>query len=221
MAEQAKRLGLETDAVVQKEVKYWEDEYVFSSLWNDILDTLSISEKKAKAFFEKHRSRYWITDQVWVQEILVRSKSEAQQLLEQIKSGAKFNELAKKYSLRKATAEKGGDLGWLERGQMGNISLTGLKLNKGELSQPIKVSGGYSIIKVLGEKKQRNKTFYEAQVELMNDVRHELSGTIYEQWVEKLKAKTTIQINDSLLIKMAKEITTKGRVIMPGVGNIY
>ena len=39
--------------------------------------------------------------------------------------------------------------------------------------------------------------------------------------LEKLKAKTTIQINDSLLIKMAKEITTKGRVIMPGVGNIY
>ena len=221
LAEQAKRLGLETDAVVQKEVKYWEDEYVFSSLWNDILDTLSISEKKAKAFFEKHCSRYWIPDQVWLQEILVRSKSEAQQLLEQIRSGAEFNELAKKYSLRKATAEKGGDLGWLERGQMGNISLTGLKLNKGELSQPIKVSGGYSIIKVLGEKKQRNKTFYEAQVELMNDVRHELSGTIYEQWVEKLKAKTTIQINDSLLIKMAKEITTKGRVIMPGVGNIY
>ena len=221
LTEQAKRQRLETDAIVQKEVKYWEDEYIFSRLWNDILDTLSISEQKANAFFEKHRSRYWIPDQVWLREILVRSKSQAQQLLEQIKSGAEFNELAKKYSLRKATAEKGGDLGWLERGQMGNISLTALKLDKGEVSKPIKVSGGYSIIKVLGKKKQRNKTFDEAQIELMNDVRHELSGTAFEQWVEKLKAKTTIQINDSLLIIMAKQITTKGRVVMPGVGNIY
>ena len=221
LAEQAKRLGLETDAVVQKEVKYWEDEYVFSSLWNDILDTLSISEQKAKAFFEKHSSRYWIPDQVWVQEIFVRSKSQAQQLLDQIKTGAEFNELAKKHSLRKATAEKGGDPGWLERGQMGNISLTGLKLKKGEISKPIKVAGGYSVIKVLGKKKQRNKTFDEAQVELMNDVRHELSGTVFDQWVGRLKSKTNIQINDSLLIKMAKQITTEGRVMMPGVANIY
>ncbi len=202
LTQEAKRRGLENDPVVQKETRHWEDEYIFSFLWHDIQDTIHISEEQVKAFFEKHRSRYWLPDQVRVQEILVPTRSEAEQIIKRLKSEEDFIELAKRYSLRKTSSSINGDLGWISRRQMGNISATAFRLNIAEISNPIKVEGGFSVIKVLGKRHQRNKTYEEAKPELMADVRRQMSETIYNQWVERLKSKTKIQINDSLINKI-------------------
>jgi len=78
LTQEAKKRGLEEDPTVQKEVRYWEDEHIFSQFWRDIQDTMTISDESARAFFEKHRSRYWIPERVRIQEILVRTQSEAE-----------------------------------------------------------------------------------------------------------------------------------------------
>ena len=50
--------------------------------------------------------------------ILVKTKEEAESLKKQLADGKDFGQLAKKYSLCKASAKKGGDLGEFGPGKM-------------------------------------------------------------------------------------------------------
>lgn len=221
LTQEARRRGLDNDPLVQKEVKHWQDEYTFSRLWQDIEATISISDSQAQTFFERHRARYWLPDQIRVSEILVKTRSQAQKIIRALNQGVDFSELAQKYSLRKSAAERGGDLGWITPDQLGNISEVALKMPPGEISAPIQVEGGFAVIQVTDRQQQRDKTFAEARDQVIADARREQRGVVYNQWVAKLKQSTHFEINDSLLTRLAQEIKTENRVLMPGVRPVY
>ncbi len=217
LAAEAERLGLADDPIVKKEVKHWEDEFIFSQLWQSITDTVRLSADELMAFYETHASRYWLPDRVHVQEILVLTRREAEKLLDQLKNGQNFEELAQKHSLRTAAALEGGDLGWLSAGQMGNITTTAFRMRVGEISGPVKVEGGYSVIRVKGREKQRQKTFDEAKEQVLTDIRPSQNNDIYDHWVKRIRSRVRVQINDSLITRLAKELRTEGHILMPGI----
>jgi len=220
LAREARRRGLEKDPEVAREVRNWEDEYTFSALWQSILDTMTVPEEQLQKFFHQHQARYWIPEQVHVQEILVKTLPEAVNLLNQLKNGAKFSDLAQKYTLRTVNPDSAGDLGWISSGQMGRISEVAFQLKPGQFSAPIQVAGGFSIIQLLGKRPQRNKTLREAREAVVADLHQQMSGEMYQKWVEKLKIGAKIQINDSLLTRLGKQIESDDRVVMPGMREI-
>ena len=72
-----------------------------------------------------------------------KMKAQAEDLLKQIKAGANFEELAKKYSQDPGSAAKGGDLGWVEHGQMvPEFERTCFSTKPGETSGVIKTEYG-------------------------------------------------------------------------------
>lgn len=80
--------------------------------------------------------------------------TKAKDIIKQLDNGADFATLAKKYSDDSATASKGGDLGYFNKGQMEDAFETAayaLKLNK-YTTTPVKTSYGYHIILKTGEK---------------------------------------------------------------------
>jgi peptidyl-prolyl cis-trans isomerase SurA len=78
----------------------------------------------------------------------VQLEASAKSLITDIKSGAKFDVLAQQLS-KSPTAPKGGDLGWVTESQLEKAVAEQLpKMGIGDVSEPIKVSGGYKIIKV-------------------------------------------------------------------------
>jgi len=75
---------------------------------------------------------------------------EAEEVKARLEAGEDFAEVAKEVSDDPTTAEKGGDLGWIFRGQMGDaFDEVAFSLEPGQIGGPIKMNGGYAIIKVV------------------------------------------------------------------------
>lgn len=80
--------------------------------------------------------------------ILVKKQSEALQILERLKAGESFANLAKEVSIDKGSGKRGGDLGYFSRGMMVKpFEEAAFKLEKGQMSEPVKTEFGYHIIK--------------------------------------------------------------------------
>ena len=72
-------------------------------------------------------------------------------VLERLKKGESFTNLARELSVDRGSGKKGGDLGLFGRGVMVKaFEDAAFKLNKGEVSQPVKTEFGYHIIKRAG-----------------------------------------------------------------------
>ena len=81
--------------------------------------------------------------------ILVKTQTEANAVLERLKKGEKFAEIAKEASLC-PSKKRGGDLGTFGRGKMvKEFEKAAFALQKGQLSPVIKTKFGYHIIKRL------------------------------------------------------------------------
>jgi peptidyl-prolyl cis-trans isomerase C len=87
--------------------------------------------------------------EVRARHILVATEDEAKAVLAELKKGTDFAELAKQKSKDPGAAAEGGDLGYFGREQMvPEFAETAFKLDKGQVSEPVKTQFGWHIIKV-------------------------------------------------------------------------
>ncbi len=84
--------------------------------------------------------------------ILVSNERDALRIIDEIKKGKDFAEMAKRYSSC-PSGKSGGDLGFFGKGQMvKEFEDAAFSLKDGELSRPLKTQFGYHIIKVTARK---------------------------------------------------------------------
>lgn len=115
------------------------------------------------------------------------AKEEAEALYKQIKDGADFAELAKKYSEDPGSARQGGDLGYFGRGVMvGAFEDKVFSMNKGEVSAPVKSPYGYHIIKLTGIRKGDTKTFDQVRDTLIDRYRQQKAEDSFYDRVDRL-----------------------------------
>ena len=80
----------------------------------------------------------------------------ALQILDSLKAGVKFEDLAKRYSIDSSSAKLGGDLGWAKRGMfVKNFEDAAYSLQVGQTSDPIETEYGYHIIQMLEKKTEQ------------------------------------------------------------------
>ncbi len=132
------------------------------------------------------------------QAVPVKQKADSLYLL--LQNGANFEETAKKYSDHLQTAEKGGDMGWIEAGQLPielEIAAFALKKN-GDLSGVVQTRYGYHILKLLDKKglDSYENIHDELKTRIMRDER---ASRLNDSYVEKLKRKHGFRVaNDAL-----------------------
>src|SRR5699024_2270682 len=87
-----------------------------------------------------------------------RTRALAQELLERLRAGASFADLAREYSDDKASASDGGDLGWLQAGMLGPKEAAQItQMQVGGVSGVLKTAQGLTIVK-LEDRRQVDKT---------------------------------------------------------------
>ena len=104
--------------------------------------------------------------EVRARHILVETEDEAKTVLAELKKGADFAELAKSRSKDPGSAE-GGDLGYFTKDQMvPEFSEAALKLDKGQLSDPVKTQFGWHVIKVEDKREKQPPEFDKVKDQL-------------------------------------------------------
>ena len=142
---------------------------------NQLRSTIQIPEDVLKKQYQDSIQQYEVPSQVHVQHILFKTvgqtdalveetKKKAEDVLKQAKKGAKFDELAKKYSEDPGSKDKGGDLGWIRQGQtVPEFEKTAFSLAPGQISDLVKTQYGFHIIKVLEKQNAHTKSFEEVK----------------------------------------------------------
>ncbi len=137
--------------------------------------TAQISDDELKAQYQQNIQQYEVPNRVHVEHILLMTvgktdaeveeiRQRAADVLKQAQKGAKFEDLAKKYSEDPGTKDKGGDLGWITQGQtVPEFEKTAFGLDKGKLSDLVKTQYGFHIIKVLDKETAHTKPFEEVK----------------------------------------------------------
>ncbi|HEX2305951.1 MAG TPA: peptidylprolyl isomerase [Nitrososphaeraceae archaeon] len=89
-----------------------------------------------------------LADKINCSHILVNKQSEALSVIERLKKGESFDQLAKEVSIDRGSGKRGGDLGFFGRGTMVRaFEVASFKLEKNQISEPVKSEFGYHIIK--------------------------------------------------------------------------
>jgi peptidyl-prolyl cis-trans isomerase SurA len=215
----------------------WDD--FKSNLKNSILTQMVISREvgghiqvtadEEKKFYEEHKEQLRQPERVRLSEILIATnkkdaegkeipmsdqeitiaESKAKQLLEQIKKGAKFDDVAKKNS-DGPTAGDGGDLGYFERGQLAKeLEEKAFTMKPGDMTDVTRTKQGFEILKVT----EHN----QAGIPPLKDVQNRVQEAIYLQkmqpklreYLTKLREDAFIDIKQGYLDTGASPNQTK------------
>jgi peptidyl-prolyl cis-trans isomerase C len=127
--------------------------------------------------------------EVHARHILVPTEDEAKTILAQLKGGADFATLAKEKSKDPGAAE-GGDLGYFTKDQMvPEFAEVAFKLDKGQLSDPVKTQFGWHIIKVEDKRTKPAPSFEQVKPQIENYIAHRAQA----EMVENLRKTATIE----------------------------
>jgi peptidyl-prolyl cis-trans isomerase D len=142
---------------------------------NQLRQTAQVSDDELKVQYQQNIQQYQVANRVHVEHVLLMTvgktdaeveeiRQKAEDVLKQAKKGAKFEDLAKKYSEDPGTKDKGGDLGWITQGQtVPEFEKTAFGLDKGKISDLVKTQYGFHIIKVLDKETAHTKPFEEVK----------------------------------------------------------
>ena len=139
------------------------------------LQGAKVSDSELQKDYQDSIDSFRTPERVKIRHILIKTqgkpknetpvlKARADQLLKEIKGGADFSALAKKNSEDPGSADKGGELGWVTRGQMvPNFEKAAFSLKPGETSGVVETEYGYHILQEEERQDAHTQSFEEAK----------------------------------------------------------
>lgn len=147
-------------------------------------EEIAVDEALLRELYERERGRFRTPERRLASHILIEvdaeaddaavaaARKEAQALAARAQQGADFAALAREHSDDIVSAEDGGDLGWVSRGDMVEpFELALFELEEGAITEPVRTSFGFHVIALREIDPERGKTFEEAREDLAEEYR--------------------------------------------------
>jgi peptidyl-prolyl cis-trans isomerase D len=193
-----------------------------------------------RAYYDQRRDQYRTPEQVKVSHILIKTplpgpdgkvdekgvaeaQRRAEDLLKQLKAGAKLEDLAQRYSEDPGSAKQGGSLGWIGKGQtVPEFEKVAFSLPKGQISDLVKSSYGFHIIRVDDKQEAHVKTLDEVKSEIEPILKRQKGQQIAQQKAEDLLRQARAQGLDAAGAAQGIPVITSDffarKDILPGLG---
>jgi peptidyl-prolyl cis-trans isomerase D len=171
-------------------------EYIVLSI-DSLADQIEPDEQALKDLYQEQKHLYTTAEERRAQHILLAVDDEADDakvqamasdLAKQVRDGGDFAALAREYSTDSISAKKGGDLGFFERGVMLEaFEDQAFSMQPGEVSDPVRTTYGYHVIKLNEIKPEAGQTFDEVRDKLIKEYSMREAAAQFGQQAEEMQ----------------------------------
>jgi peptidyl-prolyl cis-trans isomerase C len=188
--QEAQKRGLDTSDDFKAQLELTRQQLLIRELFADFQKKNPVTDTETKAEYDKFAAANG-GKEYKASHILVEKEDEAKAIIDQIKKGGNFGEIAKKSSKDPGSGANGGDLDWASAGSyVKEFSDAMAKLEKGKMTDvAVKSQFGFHIIKL--------DDVREAQLPKYDDVKPQITQQLTQQklanYQQELRAKAKIQ----------------------------
>jgi peptidyl-prolyl cis-trans isomerase D len=208
---------------------------------NGIMAQAQVTPADLQGYYDQHKDQYRVPEEVKVSHILIKTpaagadgkveekaveeaRKKAEDVLKQVKAGAKFEDLAKKYSDDPGSAKKGGDLGWIGRGRtVPEFEKVAFSQGKGKISDLVRSSYGFHIIRTEDKHEAHVKTLDEVKAEIEPLIRQQKAARVLENAGNALLDQARSQGLEKAAAARGLNVITTDFVsrtdVLPGIGS--
>jgi peptidyl-prolyl cis-trans isomerase D len=176
-----------------------------------VRQTVKVPEADIEGFYKQNIAQYSTPEQIRASHILLKTEgkdeaavqAQADALAKRAKAGEDFAALAKEFSEDESNNTRGGDLDYFGRGTMvGEFEDVAFKMKAGDVSDPVKTSFGFHIIKLADHRPATTRPLTELRTEIEEQLKWQKAQADAEQIAKGLEAqlKTTADLD-----RIAKE----------------
>jgi peptidyl-prolyl cis-trans isomerase C len=166
----------------------------------------SVSDAEARKLYDDQVKLLKPEEEVQARHILVETEDKAKELKTKIGEGGDFAAIAKENSKDPGSKDDGGNLGYFGRGQMvPQFEEVVFKLNKGDVSDPVKTQFGWHLIKIEDRRTKQPPAF-----EIVKDrILQSMLLNKAQQSATELRSKAKIEFVDADLKKAIEDRNKK------------
>lgn len=143
--------------------EYLKKQLIIEKVSADISKDVTVTDQAIKDYYDANPYKYTTSpDTIHTAHILVATEDEAKAVKARLDAGEDFAAVAKEKSTDTASSANGGDLGtvnYVDSGFDATFMAAAIALKVGEVSQPVKTSFGYHIIKCIAKTEYPVKAF--------------------------------------------------------------
>ncbi len=214
----AKDRELHKDPEVIKQVNEYRDQLMLKELVKrEVDDKIKITDADLEKYYSEHKEDYIEPEKVVVTEITLKDEAKAKEVLEKIKSGVDFTELAKEMDSKGESFGPGAGNGGKTRpfsrdsySSAREFVETAFKLKPGEMSdiivQPLGQDTYYMIIRVDEHNPSRQKELSEVKDQVESSVEREKKKERLYQWLDEVKKERKFQLFTERIPKVPEKV---------------
>jgi peptidyl-prolyl cis-trans isomerase SurA len=193
MTMEAYRQQLRTELLVAKLVN------------REVRSTVVVSMEEAQHYYDQHADDFSLPERVRLRQIFLAApadnaeehagkRAKAQAILEQLRSGAEFDQLARRFS-NGPEAKEGGLLGWFTPGSlMPQLDRAAFGLQNGQISDLIESPLGWHILKMEEREGHRRQPFESIKEAVHSRLMEQRTQERYEEWFLELRRNAYVDI---------------------------
>lgn len=160
---------------------------------SDLAESEPVEEEVLRQRYEEQKDNLTTEPEWQLSHILIpekpdpeKARQQAEEILKRAQSGESFEELAKQFSTDLLSKEKGGDLGFLKKGQMAKpVEEAVTAMQAGEIKGVVKSQFGYHILKLLDAKPPHTPAFEEVRQQLAETYQREQAESRFDSLVNE------------------------------------